>query len=177
MREPVNNNYKLIFQSFLGRLLKPKKTTTKDITVGLKPIKEGVENLRQAITFPAFPSIQALEKPPEGEEDTQYIGPVAEKYRRKFATKSVADTTLLSVVSWLSHTGTNTTFLSKATDYFFHMLFRGERQNYAGKKSRLNRATNSQPPGHQSDTLTTEPSGRDLIQRTGYMIEMVTCYT
>ena len=39
--------------------------------------------------FPAFPSIQAL----EGEEDTQYIGAVAEKYLRKFATKSEADTT------------------------------------------------------------------------------------
>ena len=25
-------------------------------------------------------------------------------------------------VSWLSHTSTNTTFLSKATDYFSHML-------------------------------------------------------
>ena len=55
---------------------------------GLKPIKEGIE----AITFQAYPSIQASKKPLEG-EDTQYIGEVAEKYLRKFATKSEADTT------------------------------------------------------------------------------------
>ena len=58
-------------------------------------------------------------------------------------------------VSWLSHTSTNTTFLSKATDYFSHASaeVRGK------KKSRLNRGSNSQPPGHESDTLTTEPPG------------------
>ena len=37
---------------------------------------------------------------------------------------------------------------------------RGERRKYAGKKSRLNRGSNSKPPGHESDTLTTEPPGR-----------------
>ena len=37
---------------------------------------------------------------------------------------------------------------------------RGERQKYAGKKSRLNRGSNSQPSRHESDTLTTEPPGR-----------------
>ena len=36
---------------------------------------------------------KAVEKPPEGEEDTQYIGAVAEKYVQNFATKSEADTT------------------------------------------------------------------------------------
>ena len=36
----------------------------------------------------------------------------------------------------------------------------GERRKYTGKKSRLNRGSNSQPPGHESDTLTTEPPGR-----------------
>ena len=34
---------------------------------------------------------------------------------------------------------------------------RGERQKYTGKKSRLNWGSNSQPPGHESDTLTTKP--------------------
>ena len=63
-------------------------------------------------------------------------------------------------VSWLSHTSTNTTFLSKATDYFLTCFCRGERRKYAGKKSRLNRGSNSQTPGHESDTLTTEPPGR-----------------
>ena len=32
-----------------------------------------------------------------------------------------------------------------------------ERWKYAGKEVRLNRVSNSQPPGHESDTLTTEP--------------------
>ena len=63
-------------------------------------------------------------------------------------------------VSWLSHTSTNTTFLSKPTDYF---SCRGERRKYAGNKSRLNRGSNSQPPGHESDTLTTEPPGRGTV--------------
>ena len=30
---------------------------------------------------------------------------------------------------------------------------RGERLKYAGKESRLNMGSNSQPPGHESDTL------------------------
>ena len=57
-----------------------------------KDISLGIENLPQAITFPAFPSIQASEKPLEG-EDTQYIGEVAEKYLRKFTTKGESDRT------------------------------------------------------------------------------------
>ena len=36
----------------------------------------------------------------------------------------------------------------------------GERQKYPGKKVRLNPGSNSQPPGHESDTLTTEPRRR-----------------
>ena len=41
----------------------------------------------------------------------------------------------------------------------FPMCFcRGKRRKYAGSKSRLNRGSNSQPPGHESDMLTTEPS-------------------
>ena len=35
----------------------------------------------------------------------------------------------------------------------------GERQKYPGKKVRLNQGWNSQPPGHESDTLTIEPLG------------------
>ena len=38
----------------------------------------------------------------------------------------------------------------------------GERRKYAGKKSLLNRGLNSQPPGHESDTLTIEPPGWGL---------------
>ena len=47
-----------------------------------------------------------------------------------------------------------------------HRLFshsRGERQTYAGKKVRLYRVSNSQPPGNESDTLTTEPPGRGVV--------------
>ena len=92
MRELENNNYKPIFQSFLNLLQKRKKATTKDFTEGLKPIKESIDSLPQTITLPGFSTTQAFKKPPEG-EDTQYIGEVAEKYLRKFATKSEADTT------------------------------------------------------------------------------------
>ena len=53
------------------RITETQKTTTREITEGLRPIREGIENLPQTITIPAFPSIQAFEKPPEGEEDTQ----------------------------------------------------------------------------------------------------------
>ena len=79
-------------RSFLNLLPKHKKTTAKEITGELKPIKEGIERLPQAIKFPAYPSVQAFEKPIEG-EDTQYTGEVAEKYLRKFATKDDADKT------------------------------------------------------------------------------------
>ena len=83
-------------QSDLSKFFKPitetQKATTRETTEGIRPIKEGIENLPQAITFPAYPSIQAIEKPPEG-EDPKYIGEVAEKYLRKFATRSKAYTT------------------------------------------------------------------------------------
>ena len=92
MREPENNNYKPIFQKFFKPITETQKATAREITEELKPIKEGIENLPQAIAFSANPSIQAFEEPPEG-EDTQFIGEVAEKYLRKFATKVEADTT------------------------------------------------------------------------------------
>ena len=43
---------------------------------------------------------------------------------------------------------------------FSHILSRGERRKYAEKKVHLKRESNSQPPGHESDTLTTDPSSR-----------------
>ena len=51
-------------------------------------------------------------------------------------------------------------FLPKPPTTFLTCFCGGERRKYAGKKSRLNRGSNSQPPGHESDTLTTEPPGR-----------------
>ena len=52
-------------------------------------------------------------------------------------------------------------FFPKPPTTFLTCFCRGERQTYARKKVRLNRESNSQPPGHESDTLgTTEPPGR-----------------
>ena len=50
-------------------------------------------------------------------------------------------------------------FFPKPPTTFLSYFCRGERRNYAGKKVRLNPGSNSQPPGHESDTLTTEPPG------------------
>ena len=52
-------------------------------------------------------------------------------------------------------------FFPKPPTSFLTCFCRGERQEYAGKRSRLNRGSNSQPRGHESDTLTTEPPGRE----------------
>ena len=40
----------------------------------------------------------------------------------------------------------------------------------AGKEDRLNRGSNSQPPVHESDTLTTQPPGgrKDVLVELGY---------
>ena len=54
-------------------------------------------------------------------------------------------------------------FFVKPPTTFLTCICRGERRKYAGKKVRLNRGSNLQPPGHESDTLTTEPPGRGDI--------------
>ena len=51
-------------------------------------------------------------------------------------------------------------FFPKPPTTFLTCFCRGERRKCAGKESRLNRGSNSQPPGHESNILTTEPSGR-----------------
>ena len=51
-------------------------------------------------------------------------------------------------------------FFPKPPAPFPTCFCRGERRKYTGKKSRLNQGSNSQPPGPESDTLTTEPSGQ-----------------
>ena len=50
-------------------------------------------------------------------------------------------------------------FSPKPPTTFLTCFCRGKRQKYAGKKSHLNRGSNLQPPGLESDTLTTEPLG------------------
>ena len=62
-------------------------------------------------------------------------------------------------VSWLSHTSTNTTFFPKPPNIFLILCF-SKRRKYAGKKVHLNWVSISQPQGHGSDTLTTEPPGQ-----------------
>ena len=52
-------------------------------------------------------------------------------------------------------------FFPKPPTAFLTCFCRGERRTYAEKKSRLNWGSNSQPPGHESDTLTTELPRRD----------------
>ena len=55
-------------------------------------------------------------------------------------------------------------FFPKPPTTFLTHFCRCERRKYAGKRSRLNRGSNSQPPGLESDTLTTEPPRRDISE-------------
>ena len=65
---------------------------------------------------------------------------------------------LTPVVTQLSFPKPPTTFLTCS--------WRGENTLEAGKKVCLNWESSSQPPGHESDSLTTEPPGRDVNLRT-----------
>ena len=51
-------------------------------------------------------------------------------------------------------------FFPKTPTTFLTCFCRGERRKYAGKKRSLNRGSNSQPLGHEFDTLTTESPER-----------------
>ena len=51
-------------------------------------------------------------------------------------------------------------FFPKPPTTFLICFCRGDSRKYAAKKSCLNQGSNSQPPGHESDALTTEPPGR-----------------
>ena len=48
-------------------------------------------------------------------------------------------------------------FFPKPPTTFLTCFCRGERRKYAREKSCLKRGSNSQPTGHESDMLTTEP--------------------
>ena len=78
-------------QSDLSKFFKPitetQKATAKEITEELKPIKEGIENLPQAIAFPAYPSIDIPK------EDILQLGPTAVNALKRFLTKEGADKT------------------------------------------------------------------------------------
>ena len=64
-------------QTDLSKFYKPitetQKATAREITEGLKPIREGIENLPQAITFPPT-------QPIGKEEEEENIGEIAKKY-------------------------------------------------------------------------------------------------
>ena len=53
-------------------------------------------------------------------------------------------------------------FFQKPPTTFPTCFCRGERKKYAEEKVLLNRGSNSQPPSHESDTLTNEPTGRGV---------------
>ena len=78
-------------QTDLSKFFKPitetQKATMREITEELKPIKEGIKKLPQAITFPAYPSIEASEK------EIQTFGEVATNALFNFAEKKGADKT------------------------------------------------------------------------------------
>ena len=85
-------------QHELSNLFKPVTDMQKDLKEGLvselKPIREGMKNLPNAITFPQFPSITAYDDDDDGEEEEDvFIGDIAEEYLRKFATVFGADKT------------------------------------------------------------------------------------
>ena len=65
------------------------------------------------------------------------------------------------VVSWLSHASTYKTFFWKLPTTLLTCI-KGERRIYCGKKVQPTRVLNSQPPGHEYDTLTTEHLGQGL---------------
>ena len=67
-------------------------------------------------------------------------------------------------------------FFPKPPTTFLTCFCRGKRRKYAGKKSRLNRGSNSQPPGHESDTLTTEPPGQ-IVEIGSISLYKHFCYT
>ena len=74
-------------QTDLSKSFKPitetQKTTAKEITEELKPIKEGVEKLPNSILIPAFPAIQATSEPTE-REDVHYVNELALEYLMKY---------------------------------------------------------------------------------------------
>ena len=74
-------------QTDLSKFYRPitetQKATTKEITEGLKPIREGIEKLPQAITFPPTQPIgeaSGEEEEYEEEEEDELIDEIAKKY-------------------------------------------------------------------------------------------------
>ena len=83
-------------QTDLSKIFKPitetQKAAAKEITEELKPIKEGIESLPQAITFPAYPSIEAS-KEKETFVELYFVGDRAQSYLMEYTTKADVDRT------------------------------------------------------------------------------------
>ena len=74
-------------QTDLSKFYRPitetQKATTKEITEGLRPIKEGIENLPQAIKFPPIQLLGEAsggKEKEEEDEDGELIGYTAKEY-------------------------------------------------------------------------------------------------
>ena len=71
-------------QTNLSKFYRPitetQKATAREITEGLKPMKEGIENLPQAITFPPMQPLGEASGEASEEEESQYFGEIAKTY-------------------------------------------------------------------------------------------------
>jgi len=63
---------------------------TKDILAELKPLRQGIQDIPKAITFPQLPD---AEGPKDDVIGANFIGPIAEQYLRKFVSKDGVDKT------------------------------------------------------------------------------------
>ncbi|XP_060065446.1 uncharacterized protein LOC132545775 [Ylistrum balloti] len=83
------------FQTDLGKIFKPitdvQKSTAKDTRSDIRPIKENIGIEENHIS--SVPSIEGFQQQEKEDTDTKFIGPIARKYLRKFASKSEADRT------------------------------------------------------------------------------------
>ena len=71
-------------QADLSKFYRPitetQKARTKEITEGLRPIKEGIENLPQAITFPPTQPIGEASGEEKEDEEVELVGEIAKEY-------------------------------------------------------------------------------------------------
>ena len=74
-------------QTDLSKFYRPitetQKATAREITEGLKPIREGIEKLPQAITFPTTQPLGEASGEASGEEKPLNLGEIAEEYLKK----------------------------------------------------------------------------------------------
>ena len=124
MREPENWNYKPILQTDLSKFYRPitetQKATSREITEGLKPIKEGIENLPQAIKFPP---VQPLgEASGQEKQFEKLLEPFEEEASEEEASEEEATPENLGEIAkkYLNKLNTDKTFgINKVGDHYF----------------------------------------------------------